>query len=666
MTRLFPWMTERGKVDDRAKVAPERAQAMMQEASAALERKEIETARTLYSESIAVFHARNMRREEADALHALAKMLVTESDYPAAFDAYTRAIELYRKLNTRGQLAVTLRDAGYASTDRGDFEEAHDLLTESLAVFEATGDKCGAASALEGMGIAANEQKDYDGAKEYFQRSLSLHRQLDLNPESAVSLIYLSIIALTQDELDTAEALYRESIDRFREDNPESSLIPPLLTLGDVAFNTQDGVQIAELLQAALAVFGASRLKRSWDSAMTKLGGVAQRRNVNRSTLEVYRHSFSVDPARDEWGSEAIACLGLGCVAYRQDRPKIGKTLIARSLNLCRLNGDSETVLYVLSYASAYTYRCQHYPDSCQFHVQCADAARNSGDVLQTADAMCYAAFLATWLGEYEDARKYCVEAISVYRKYELGSETARTQSLLGAIFCQRGDTETGAKIHEEAVLCSKRIGDPLGIALALSSMGSSLTRVDAERAQACLDESLSTLESANIGIEPEVLHNIGELDRLEGYHIAGYECFCGSLDMKVEDADRYGCAASLVGCGLIAAASNHFEAAAKLLGAAGSIRKTLNMPLLSPLKEEVDETMALLKEKLGEEDLKRVSEKQVTPGLAAIAAIAHSIEKCIVDPPVAEEIEEEPGDVAETENEAPSSDTSDEDAVAG
>ena len=218
------------------------------------------------------------------------------------------------------------------------------------------------ASALEGLGIAAQEQQDIESAREYFQRSLSLHRDLDLNPESAVSLIYLSMLALGQDELDTAEAMYRESIDRFKEDNPEYSLIPPLLTLGDVAFSTHDSVQIAELLRAAHAVFGASRLKRSWDSAMIKLGGVAQRRHVSKSALEGYRHTLSVDPARDEWGSEAIACLGLGCVAYRQDRPKIGKTLIARSLNLCRTHGDVDTILYVLSYASAYTYRCQHYP----------------------------------------------------------------------------------------------------------------------------------------------------------------------------------------------------------------------------------------------------------------------------------------------------------------
>ena len=51
----------------------------MQEAAAALERKEVDNARALYVESIAIYHARNMRREEADALHALAKMLVAES-----------------------------------------------------------------------------------------------------------------------------------------------------------------------------------------------------------------------------------------------------------------------------------------------------------------------------------------------------------------------------------------------------------------------------------------------------------------------------------------------------------------------------------------------------------------------------------------------------------
>ena len=653
MSRLFTW-GDKTKVDERSRNSPEHAQAMMQEAAAALDRKETQAARALYTDSIAIYHARNMRREEADAYHALAQMLVTESNLAAAFDAYTQAIALYRKLNLRGQLAVTLRDAGYSCTDRGELQEAQELLKESLELFEVTGDKVGMASALEGMGIAAQEQQDSASARDYFQRSLSLHRDLELNPESAVSLIYLSIISLAQNELDSAEALYRESIDRFREDNPESSLIPPLLTLGDVAFTTHDGIQIAELLQAALAVFGASRLKRSWDSAMVKLGGVAQRRNVNRSALETYRHSLSVDPARDEWGSEAIACLGLGCVAYRQDKPKIGKALIARSLNLCRLNGDLDTIRYVLSYAAAYTYRCQHYPDSRSYHVQVADAARNSGDELEAADARCYAAFLASWLGDYEEARKSCVECVSVYRKHSLLGDVARAQSLLGTVFSNLGDLETGGKIHEEAVSLSRTVGEPIGIALALSSMGASLIRSDGDRALVCLEESLEILggQPAETGTDAEVMHNMGEIERFAGRHIDAYRLFCASLELRLADADRFGCAASMMQAGLIAICSEQFETGATLLGKAVNIRTKLGVPMQPALVEELTAARETLKDALGVEACARIVAAADSMALADAVSAACSIQSSIVDPPPP--VEEEPEGELEEGSDSP------------
>lgn len=647
VSRLFPWLGDRTRIDERSRIAPERAQAMLQEAGEALDRKDLETAGALFVESIAIFHARSMGREEADALHAYAQMLVSKSDYPAAFEAYSRAIALYRKHNLRGQLAVTLRDAGYASSDRGDVEQAHVLLTESLALFELTADKCGMASALEGLGIAAQEQQDYQSAREYLQRSLALHRDLDLNAESAVSLIYLSIVALTQCELDTAEALYRESIDRFREDNPDSSLIPPLLTIGDVAFTTQDSVQIAELLQAALSVFGASRLKRSWDSAMIKLGGVAQRRHVNRSALETYRHSLSVDPARDEWGSEAIACLGLGCVAYRQDKPKIGKALVARSLNLCRTHGDSETILYVLCSAAAYTYRCQHYPDSCQYHLQSADAARSSGDHLQAADALCYAGFLACWLGLYEEARKSCVEAVSLYRKQGLASDTARAQSLLGTIFCNLDDSETGTKIHEEAVATCRQLADPIATAVALSGFAESLTRCDRDRARACLEESLELqrLHSAGGGVEAEMLHNLAEVNRLDNQHADAYQMFCRSLELKLADADRFGYAVSLFSAGLIAVESRQFEVGAMLLCKAESIRRCLGMPVTPRQLEEANAARGRLEEELGHDGYARIQAKADTMTLAAIGVAARSIRELIIDPEPEVESESDNGE---------------------
>jgi len=605
-------------------------QDLMQQAAFALERRDFAQAHLLFSQSIESFRIRGLKRQEADALRALAQVLMAASDFTSALEAYTDSIALYRKLNCRGQLAVTLRDAGYACSDRGEVSKALELLCESFRLFEATADREGAASALEGLGIVALDRRDLDEARLYFERSLIIHRGLELNPESAVSLIYLSITALAAADIDMAAIHYHESIDCFRQHHAESSLVSPLLTVGEVAFATRDSIQISELLQAALAVYGASRLKRSWDSAMSRLGGVAQQRHVNQARLEAYRHTFSVDPARDEWGSEAIACLGLGCVAYRQDRPNTGKELIARSLNLCRQNGDSDTVLYVLAYAAAFTYQSQHFADSQYFHTQCAAAARSAGDILQAADATCYAGFLASWCGEYEEARRCGVEALGVYRFQGMQTDIARAQSLIGSALCQLGEAEIGLRIHDEAIHLCRETCDSACTALALASKGASLTRIDLAEARRFLQESVDLVDGCHTSIEQEINQHVAELERLSGNADAAYEILCSDLDSRALDADRYSAATDLLGCGLIAEQAQLYRHAAIMLAKARAIRDCIGTPLTVKAKIEEETAMAAIKSYLGSVVFDLITEEAASAGLQCASATAREIREIV------------------------------------
>ena len=575
----------------KSKGAPERATTLRHEASVALDMSDSESAKSYYAECIPLFESCGMLRDAADASMALSRLHISLGDFNSGLVACDRTISLFRKLNAPASTAVALRDKGFALLDSGHPDEAASPLGESLELFEALDDIQGAASALEGMGIAALETGEPDLASDYFKSSLDYHRSLSLNPESAVSLAYLSIAALSRGKIDSSEQLYRKSIDRYRADYPESSLIPPLIAVGDVAFDTRDPLQISEMLHAALAVYGASRLKRSWDAAMMRLGGMAQQRGISQRRVEAYRHTFLSDPKKNEWGAEAIACLGLGCVAYRQDRPKIGRSLISRSLNLCRQNGDTTTVRYVLSCAAAFTYQQQHFADSKYFHLLCADEAAHCGDRLSMADAMCYAAFLCNWLGEYEEARKCCISAIQVYRDKHLSMESIRVQSLLGSLFCHMGDVETGQRILQQSVEESRQGGDAICLALALLAQGTANTCSNSEMARSSLEEARGLLLNPALdaqAILAEVMHNIGELERLNGNAEAAFDAYAAALETRLDDGDRAGCAASLTGWGLTCCVAGKFGEGRTMLNAADEIRAALCLPLLSPVKEEV------------------------------------------------------------------------------
>ncbi len=576
----------------RVKGVPERAAGLRHDAARALDANDMEAAKRFYTECIPLFESCGLLRDAADSSMALARLQISIGDFNSGLAACDHTIALFRKLNARTSVAVALRDKGFALLDSGHPDLAASPLGESLELFEVLEDIQGAASALEGMGIAALETGEPDLASDYFKSSLDYHRTLSLNPESAVSLAYLSITAVSRGKIDSAEQLYHKSIDCYRADYPESSLIPPLIAVGDVAFDTCDSVQISEMLHAALAVYGASRLKRSWDAAMTRLGGMAQQRGISQRRVEAYRHTFLTDPGKNEWSAEAIACLGLGCVAYRQDRPKIGRSLISRSLNLCRLNGDISTVRYVLSCAAAFTYQQQHFADSRYFHLMCADEAARSGDRLSMADSMCYAAFLCDWLGEYEEARRCCVAAIQIYRNARLNAESIRVQSLLGSLFCRMGEAETGLRILQQSVDESRNAGDSICLALALLAQGTATIAINANMARASLEEARGLLLNPALdaqAILAEVMHNIGELERHNGNAEAAFDAYADALETRLDDNDRAGCAASLTGWGLTCCAAGKLGEGHTMLEAAAEIRTALCLPLLSPVREAVE-----------------------------------------------------------------------------
>ena len=174
--------------------------------------------------------------------------------------------------------------------------------------------------------------------------------------------------------------------------------------------------------------------------------------------------------------------------------------------------------------------------------------------------------------------------------------------------------------------------------------MGSSLTGSDNEKARDCLDESLKILKDQSSGILADVLQNIGELNRQDGRHIEAYSQFCHSLDLKVADADRYGSAASVLACGLIAVSSEQLKTAAALLGKAASIRDKLGVPPPPNLAEELETACEALTAGLATEARSRIKTKSDSMSVAAALQAARSIEDSIVDP-----VKEEPEDEVES-----------------
>jgi tetratricopeptide (TPR) repeat protein len=138
-------------------------------------------------------------------------------------------------------------------------------------------------------------------------------------------------------------------------------------------------------------------------------------------------------------------------------------------------------------------------------------------------------------------------------------------------------------------------LNDRYGIAIELSNLGVvALHRGNYPRARALLEESLSL--SRALGHKHNdiiVLCNLGLLSMLEGSDLPAREWFKESLALASGLGDKQNIAACLEGLAAIAGRRNQPARAARLYGAAETLRDRIGAPLLVPDREHYQQMTA-------------------------------------------------------------------------
>jgi predicted ATPase/DNA-binding SARP family transcriptional activator len=276
--------------------------------------------------------------------------------------------------------------------------------------------------------------------------------------------------------------------------------------------------------------------------------------------------------------------------------------------------------------------------------AQALDGTKDAGVPPIRANALSWAGELALSQRDYPAARVYYEECLAIYRQLEDPEGLAIALNGFGSLAEEQSNFPEARRLHEESLAIRRQLGDPVGIALALNLLGNvALEQGDLATAKARYEESQSI--SAELGDRQGVytarqllgvvaehegdlelartiyaeclpvwrelrqqiqaawgLHGLGYVAYRQGDFPAARSLLIDSLRMFQEMETTHGLDLTLQRLGGLAVAQGQMQRAARLLAAGGHQRASTRTVLSLATQQEIEQSVAAVREVLGEE----------------------------------------------------------------
>jgi len=219
---------------------------------------------------------------------------------------------------------------------------------------------------------------------------------------------------------------------------------------------------------------------------------------------------------------------------------------------------------------------------------------RALGDGRGEASALQMLGSVARERGRYGRAEAYHEESLALWRGLGDEHEVARSLNYLGFVAWLQGRYGRATDLCGPSLATFRRLGDPEGVTWALINLGSAaLYGGEPGRAEPLLEEGLLTARQA--GYREGVAWCLGQLGaaaRRYGDHAGAEGLLREALRVHREIGDRWRIASAIENLAGPALARGLPERAARLFGAAGTLRRQLSAPI--PPAERADRDAGL------------------------------------------------------------------------
>lgn len=218
----------------------------------AVEQADIEPARKLSEENLALAHELGDPHAMAAALCSHGYLLWKQKDFATAREHCEKGLTLFRMLGDREAVAESLHYLGHIATSQDDYEGARAFLEESAAIYQTIGDALGWNFSLNDLGLLAYLQNDHVTARSLFETSLAGFRQVRSIPGIISSLNGLGDLARSTGDYDRAGTLYEECVTLYRDMGDQDEFPSLLHNLAYVMEYHGDHEQALDMFREAL------------------------------------------------------------------------------------------------------------------------------------------------------------------------------------------------------------------------------------------------------------------------------------------------------------------------------------------------------------------------------------------------------------------------------
>jgi hypothetical protein len=288
----------------------------------------------------------------------------------------------------------------------------------------------------------------------------------------------------------------------------------------------------------------------------------------------------------------AIRFLNSGNKALKQRDYQTARIHLEESLKVFREEEHWQGVFAARLGLGYLSREIQDYPTARSHFEQCISLARNLSNTGFLMASQLGLASVSCILGDVALAARLGKEALKLLEIHNDPQWTDIAYNLLGLL---AANPEEARAHFLNALASSREQGEPASIIVPLCNLGYlAEPGRDNQEERAYLEECIEYCRaSGEKQILSYALRNMGDIERYAGDFKRAEQLYHESLTLKQEDQNRWGMAYALESYAALALAQLQGERAARLFGAAASIRERLGTPLTSFKRERYEQNVA-------------------------------------------------------------------------
>ena len=191
------------------------------------------------------------RRQQADALNNLGRIVQRQQGRLAALEWFERALDVAG--DDPGSRAASLQNIARVLYLEGESDRSLTMLNEALALFRAVGDRLGEANTLKAIGHVQQFRDERDAALDSYQQALALFRAVGSRLGEANTLKAIGDAMLGYGETEAALSHYEQAMTLYRQIGDRVGQTNVNWTLGNWLTHNGHYEQALPLLEEALA-----------------------------------------------------------------------------------------------------------------------------------------------------------------------------------------------------------------------------------------------------------------------------------------------------------------------------------------------------------------------------------------------------------------------------